>query len=281
MKNRNITALLLIAFLILISAPVFAQKTATGKKTVAKKYSLLIALSHTDDYISIAPLVAKYGGEGHKIYFAVFTAVQDSTALAGGKKRDELQCAAQALKIEELFVTLGPANEISYSSQKSLSQTAIELINQTKPDVIITWGHDSLTGHARHILVGNIVTRIFQQKNLLQHKPRKLYHIAYPESRFPDTRNQIGILASGSAGETFEAGPFGTLNDEFITTEIDGKNFLKQTRAAIACHTIPKGKLNQQWQEEWYKRFTLGGKVYLWLVYPATIGKETDIFKGL
>jgi LmbE family N-acetylglucosaminyl deacetylase len=282
MKKRNISGFLAIILLLLFSAQGIGQKKTKARDTSGRKYTVLIALTHTDDYISIVPLVAKYGGEGHKIHFAVFTGFQDSTALPGGIKYKELQCAAGVLKMTEVFVNLGPAGE-NNAALKSLSQTAIDLINQTKPDVVITWGPDGLTGHLRHILVGNLFTRLFQQQSLLQHKPRKLYYIAYPERLFTDTRNPIGILASGSAGENFEAGPFGTLSDGFITTEIDGSKYLTQTRAAIACHTIPKKELNKQWQEEWYERLstTLDGKVYLRLVFPVTNDKEQDIFKGL
>jgi LmbE family N-acetylglucosaminyl deacetylase len=68
----------------------------------------------------------------------------------------------------------------------------IELVNHTKPDVIVTWGPDGLTGHPRHVLVSNVVTRVFQQQRVLEHKPRKLYYIAYPESRFHSTGLPFG-----------------------------------------------------------------------------------------
>ncbi|MFN2513970.1 MAG: PIG-L deacetylase family protein, partial [Pyrinomonadaceae bacterium] len=117
-----------------------------------------------------------------------------------------------------------------------MAERLIQIINETKPMVIITWGPDGLTGHPRHILVGNLVTRLFQQQALLKHKPRKLYYVAYPETHLPDKRLPFGVLASGSdMGETL-AGPFGTVSDIFITTRVDGRPHLKQTREAIACY---------------------------------------------
>jgi Uncharacterized proteins, LmbE homologs len=69
----------------------------------------------------------------------------------------------------------------------------IDAIERIKPDVLITWGPDGLTGNMRHVLVGNIVTRVFQQQSLLKHKPRKLYYITYPESLLPDDRIPLGV----------------------------------------------------------------------------------------
>jgi hypothetical protein len=99
----------------------------------------------------------------------------------------------------------------------------------------------------------------------------------------PDTRLPFGVLAAGSDRGEALAGPFGTVSDIFITTRVDGRRHLNQTRAAIACHTIPKGELNKEWQLEWYERLatTLGGTVSLRLVMPASGDRETDIFKGL
>src|SRR5690606_24060096 len=142
--------------------------------------------------------------------------------------------------------------------------------------VMITWGPEGLTDHPRHITVSNIVTNVFHQQNLLKHQPKKLYHIAYPQSRIAN--NQISIDETAN-----EDGPFVTVPDDLITTIIEGKNFMQQTRAAIACHTLPKGKLNKEWQDRWFIRLSivLDGKVFLRKIYPVGNEKETDIFQNM
>jgi LmbE family N-acetylglucosaminyl deacetylase len=257
---------------------------------LAAKHTLLVVMTHRDDHLSIAPLLAKYASDGHTVHFAMFTGVQDDTGVPGSRRREELMCASRALGIKETFVMRAPAGDanatarrVERADEKAVAERLIEIINETKPTVIITWGPDGLTGHPRHILVGNLVTRIFQQQALLKHKPHKLYYVAYPETRLPDKRLPFGVLASGSdIGETL-AGPFGTVSDIFITTRVDVRPHLKQTREAIACYTIPKEEANKAWQREWYERLatTLGGTVFLRLVMPASSRRETDIFKGL
>lgn len=285
MNNRNITALLLLTLLLFISASIFAQKIAKGNNVPAKKHSLLIVLCHADDFISIAPLIPKYAAEGHSVYYLALTGRIDSTEMVpGGKTYTQMQCAAAALGFREAAAFIDP--NFQQQQQRSVAWNARQIIasiDSLKPEVLITWGPDGLTGNPRHILVSNTVTRVFQQQSLLKHKPRKLYYVTYPESLLPDARIPLGVMAAGSDANNNEAGPFGTLTDDFITTVINANDYLTQTRNAIACFTSPKGVENKVWQEQWYDRLaiTLGGKVYLRLVFPVTIGKETDVFNGL
>jgi len=274
MSLRTILRLLGLVFLL-----AFCFTPAT---LAAKKYTLLVVLTHGDDNVSIAPLLAKYAAEGHTVHYAVFTGLQDPSGEPGSAAREELMCASRALGVRETFVTRNPAGELQ-QTVAAVAGRLIELIEQTRPDVIITWGPDGITGHFRHIMVGGVVTRVFQQQGLLGHRPRKLYYIAYSEARLPDARSPFGGLSAGSARGDILAGPFGTVSDVFITTRVDGSRHLKQTREAIACHTIPKGESNGGWQREWYERLatTFGGEVSLRLVLPASGGRETDIFKGL
>ena len=246
----------------------------THPTSAAKKYTLLVVLTHGDDKVSIAPLIAKYAAEGHTVHFAMFTGLQDPTGVEGSPAHKDLLCASRVLGVRETFVKQGPAGD-GLPSAAAIAARLTELIDQTKPDVIITWGPDGLTGHPRHIMVGNVVTRVFQQQGHLKHKPRKLYYVAYPESLLPDTRPPFGGIAD-------VGGPFGTVSDVFITTRVDGGRYLTQTREAIACFTMTQ-EPNEQWQRAWTERVTktLGGTVFLRLVLPVPRGSETDIFNGL
>jgi|SRR5688572_29771259 len=260
------------SFRILVISGLFVL--SLGSNVFAKKHNVLVVMTHGDDFISIAPLLAKSSAEGHTVYYAMFTGLQDASGEENSKGRDDLNCGARAVGIKETFVMRGPAGE-SVQTIKAVAERLIEIVNQTKPDVIITWGPDGVTGHGRHVMVGNTVTRVFQQQANLKHRPRKLYYVAYPESVFPETRSPLGVIADVD-------GPFGTVNDTFITTKIDGSLFLKETRAAIACFTLTLED-NQKWQQRWTERLTvtMGGKVYLRLVMPGTSRRETSIFTGL
>jgi LmbE family N-acetylglucosaminyl deacetylase len=240
----------------------------------AKKYVLLVALTHGDDDVSIAPLMARYAAEGHTIFYAMFTGVQDLAGQEGSPARAEALCTSKALGVRDTFVMRGPAGE-GFEAVAVIAERLIAIIDQTKPDVIITWGPDGLTGHPRHILVSNVVTRVFQQRRLLAVAPRKLYYITFPESRYLE-RADFARLSERA---------FGTVSDDLITTKVDARRFLVQTQAAIACHTLVRGgyETNAQWQHAWMEHTakTLGGTVFLRRVFPAIGQRETDIFDGL
>jgi LmbE family N-acetylglucosaminyl deacetylase len=216
------------------------------------------------------------------VFYATFTGLQDPSGEEGSLGRRELLCASTTLGVRETFVTQGPAGE-GLPSVAAIATRLIELINQTQPDVIVTWGPDGLTGHPRHVLVSTVVTRVFQQQELLVHKPSKLYYIAYPESLFPDKRPPFGVIADGNAEDINLGAPFGTVHDRFITTIVDAQQYLDVSREAIACHRLPKGDANPQWQDNWFARLSgrLQGKVFLRLVMIGSSDIESDIFAGL
>lgn len=264
----------------LIAATMLAMSFQTTP--AAKLHTVLVVLTHGDDNVSIAPLIAKYAHEGHTLHYATFPGVVDPSGEEGTPARAELLCASKALGVRETFVMRGPAGE-GLPTVSAIAARVVELINHTKPDVIITWGPDGLTGHPRHILVNTIVTRVFQQRALLTHAPRKLYYIAYPESRFPDPRPPFGVIADGNAQDAELAAPFGTVADPLITTTVDVRQYLPRAREAIACHTLPKEKANKKWQDSWFARLavSLDGQTFLRLALPATAKHEVGIFEGM
>ena len=240
----------------------------------ARKHVLLVVLTHGDDQVSIAPLMARYAAEGHTVYYAMFTGVQDLAGDQESPARAEMMCASKALSVRDTFAMRGPAGE-GFEAVAAIAERLIVIINQTKPDVILTWGPEGLTGHPRHILVSNVVTRVFQQRRLVNAAPRKLYYIAFPESRFPEQADFTRLSERA----------FGSVSDDLITTRVEGRRFLAETQAAIACHTLAQGGYgtNAQWQQAWidHTSKTLRGTVFLRRVFLAVGQRETDIFSGL
>ena len=180
MKNKIMFLSTLVIQMLFMSVPVSGQQTPGLKKATSKKHTLLIVLCHADDFISIAPLIPKYAAEGHADYYLALTGGIDSTEMApGGTKFTQMQCAAKALGFLEATAFVDTTTQLQRVSGqlRSVALNArhiIDAIERIKPDVLITWGPDGLTGNIRHVLVSNIVTRVFQQQSLYCLSPQML-----------------------------------------------------------------------------------------------------------
>jgi LmbE family N-acetylglucosaminyl deacetylase len=244
-----------------------------------EKHTVLAIFAHPDDETFIGGMLAKYAAEGHDVYLALTTSGQMGNAntdipkgeLLGAAREEEARCSCKALGIHEPFL-LGFMDGDTAANREAameIPRRLREIINQVKPDVIITWGPDGLNGHPDHRVAASLVTEVFQQRSLLAHHPRRLYYVACPESRFKDAPfpfNRPGFIR--------------TVSDEFVTTEVDVGRYLDKAYKSIQCHRTQFTEERMR-QNDMLGREVFGGKVFLRLVLtslPFPAEKETNIF---
>ncbi len=144
----------------------------------------------------------------------------------GAVREDELRCAARALGIHEPYLPGFQDQCIStHAVAEKVAARLRQIVEETKADVLLTWGPDGITGHPDHRMASNIASVVFQQQGRLVHKPRKLYFVVFPESRFAADADSLKRRRS-----------FLTVSEEFVTTEIDCRGYLAPALAAIQCH---------------------------------------------
>jgi LmbE family N-acetylglucosaminyl deacetylase len=220
--------------------------------------------------------------EGHDVYLVSITSGQKGFRphfnmpmgdALGAVREEELRASARALGIHEPYLLGFEDQGIStHAVAEEVAARLREIIEVTRPDVVLTWGPDGITGHPDHRMASNITTVVFQQQSRLEHKPRKLYYVVFPESRFasdPDPLNRRRL--------------FLTVSDDFVTTEIDCRAHLEPALAAIRCH-------KSQWRPErmeqvhgMYAR-VFDGRVFLRLALSRVAppaARETSIWEGL
>jgi LmbE family N-acetylglucosaminyl deacetylase len=246
----------------------------------AEKPGVLAIFAHPDDEQTVAPILARYAQAGHPAHLVTITSgqkgVRPHAGISAGEalakaREQEARCACQALGIHEPFL-LGFQDQ-GISTPPEMAQVVERLrkiIDEVKPAVVITWGPDGITGHPDHRAASNLATEAFQQRRALGWKPRKLYYVAWHESRW-----------------TKPVPPFKQMprlvHDAFLTTEIDGKAHLEAARKSLECHKT------QYTPEEMKQMFAIqsevmDGRVYLRLALgerPAPRTRERDIFEGL
>lgn len=231
------------------------------------KTSILAVFAHPDDEASVGPLLARYASEEHSVSLVTVTSGQlGVTAHAGipaGEelarvREEEARCAASKLGIHPPIL-LGFQDQ-GISTPEAMAEIAgrlREIIEETRPSVLITWGPDGVTGHPDHRAVSNVVTQVFQQREMLQHRPDRLYYVSYPEDRLKGAAGQLGGLGS-----------LHLVSGEFITTAVDCSGYMEQALEAMKCH-------KSQWTEEFIESANematraLENRVYLRQALPA------------
>lgn len=158
---------------------------APAERTVPP--SVLAILAHPDDEITIAPVLARIAREGGEVTIAIATSGDAGQGVSGMEpgaqlaalREDEARCSASALGVSEpILWQLGDGTLSTFahhpgSAAEQLLERISALINDTDPEVIITWGPDGGYGHADHRMVSNAVTQVVQA--MPQSRPDLLY----------------------------------------------------------------------------------------------------------
>jgi LmbE family N-acetylglucosaminyl deacetylase len=247
----------------------------------ADNQTILAVFAHPDDEITVGAVLARYADEGHDVYLATITSGQQGVGNtdipAGdelGKAREaEARCSAQKLGIHEPFL-LGfqDGNIASRRVIGPITERVLEVINEVKPDIIITFDGGGITGHPDHRIAGAVTTEAFLRQKRLTHLPAKLYYVAIPESALPDP------LPRGFDSQT------SPIHDSFITTAIDSAKYGDQVFEAMQCHQTQWAPIERMkgMFDAW--NGMLGGKTYLRLALTpggASAEQEDDILAGL
>jgi LmbE family N-acetylglucosaminyl deacetylase len=127
--------------------------------------------------------------------------------------------------------------------QMSIEEAAkplVELMEQYRPQVVITYDANGSYGHPDHIQAHRITLHATEVTGI----PDRLYYPVIPRSawrEFAPLLRAAGLDEGDEAGdETSESGPtreeeFGTA-DELITTQVDCREFVGTKYAALAAH---------------------------------------------
>jgi LmbE family N-acetylglucosaminyl deacetylase len=245
------------SLLLVVTLPVLALLTCEESRAVPAARILAI-FAHPDDEISVGPVLSKYAAAGHQVRLITITSGQvgdSNTDVPRGRelgetRERELQCSAQKLGILAPTPLGFMDGDISgWRTLEAIRARVRELARQIRPQVIVTWGPDGLSGHPDHRVASSIATELFQETWPEGGAPQKLYYFALP--------------ASVSPASAIGAGDRASVSDELITTVVDAEPFLDRTREAMHCHQTqwnPPAAVDAMFDG---RRATTGGKVHL------------------
>jgi len=187
---------LLGAGLVAIAAP-----TASGQDDSP---TLLAVFAHPDDETSVGPLLARYAREGVSVYLAIATdgqrGVREHAGIPAGEKlatrrAGEARCACKALGIEPpILIGLEDGAMEEEANKAAFVKEVTRLFAELKPDAVITWGPDGLSGHTDHRIVSSIVTEVYQNAET---PPGQLYYVGFASESVAKLKQMLEAQGRG------------------------------------------------------------------------------------
>ncbi|GAB4372432.1 MAG: PIG-L family deacetylase [Calditrichia bacterium] len=199
--------------------------------------------AHPDDEsFGPAGTIAKYAASGHKIILLTFTrgeagSLGVSKALGreqlAQRRSKELKCAAAVLGIQDVRILRFPDKALNTVPDEKTIPLIIDTIHEIKPEVVITFHPNGISGHADHKQLTHWATRAISQ---IRPSPRLMVY---------------GLISSQT--DAVLQRRLIPIPEEEITHKIDILPFLEKKIKAIQCHVT---------QAELWKQLQLMGIPY-------------------
>ncbi|MFO8036479.1 MAG: PIG-L deacetylase family protein [Anaerolineales bacterium] len=199
----------------------------SGKKVFNRQSTVLAVFAHPDDEtFRCGGTLARLARRGTQVWVLCATrgeaGIPDLGAEETGRIReDELRCASLALGIEPprfLDYRDGTLNQVNEEEAVAQITAAVQ---ELRPQVLLTWPPDGISGHSDHVAVSRWTDEVFRQMS----EPAALYHIAMPRS----------------LAQRLDMTHLHTVSDEAVTLAVDVVEAWEAKWAAIHCHRSQLG----------------------------------------
>jgi N-acetylglucosamine malate deacetylase 2 len=221
-------------------------------KSLVTVNRLLAVFAHPDDETfrpgGTLSLLARYG-----IQVQVLTATRGQAGSRGHPplcfpedlpvvRERELRCACTALGILPPILLDYQDGYLTDANPKEVIEMIIQVAEAVRPQVLLTFGPDGLSGHSDHILIGQLVNDVFDRMEQVI----ALYTVAVPQSLVV----RLGM-------HQIRAVP-----DESITLTVDVSAAWEAKLAAIRCHRTQLGESPILQASEEKQRLFLGKEYF-------------------
>jgi len=139
----------------------------------------------------------------------------------GAVREQELGCACSALGVAPPILLDYSDGELAEVDEEEAVAQVMATIRELRPQVLLTWPPDGLSGHPDHVAVSRWTTLAFERADTLGPDASvALYHLAVPRS----VANALGLAHLHA------------IPDAEITLTVDVTPVWEQKWAAIRCH---------------------------------------------
>lgn len=202
----------------------------------AKPLMLLAVFAHPDDETfrcgGTLALLARRG-----VRVQILTATRGEAGSCGdpplctpeelpAARERELRCACAALGIEPPRLLDYRDGTLARVDEEEAVAQMLEAIRELRPQALLTWPPDGLSGHPDHVAVSRWIAGAFEEAAAMGvDAPVALYHLAVPRS----VANALGLAYLHA------------IPDAEITMTVDVTPVWEQKWAAIRCHRTQAG----------------------------------------
>jgi LmbE family N-acetylglucosaminyl deacetylase len=247
--------------------------TAPSASPAERTRTLLAVFAHPDDETLVAPLLSAYARRGVHVQLALVTDGEKGTQAHAGipagpelakVRAEEARCSCRALGIEPPLLLgfkdgeLGEQSRPPWGPLAEVRAAIGKVLQEVRPDAVITFGPEGAYGHPDHRLVGAVVTELVQSG--AEGAPARLFYPGFPKDRLPKLGGGI---------------PWSPTDPRFLTVHVPyERRDLSASRAALACH---KSQFRAEELEPLaqFMDQVLGGRQYL---RPWFGGAADDLF---
>ncbi|MEO8477252.1 MAG: PIG-L family deacetylase [Actinomycetota bacterium] len=156
------------------------------------------------------------------------------------------------------------------------------VLQAERPDVVITFGPDGITGHPDHIATGKAATEAFHR--VRERDPgqglRRLLHQAIPQSTLDEWNRRLVASGKDPIDPTQLYQPRG-VPDETIGVRVDCSSVVDRKLAALAEHATQAGEMGDMGEEERRMALARESHVIAWPERPPGDPVSVDVFDGL
>lgn len=177
-------------------------------------------------------------------------------------RENELRCACSALGIQPPILFDYQDGQLAKADPEQLAAQILQVVKETRPQVMLTFGADGLSGHPDHIAIGFAAAEAFRRADDVS----ALYTLAVPRSLAESLgMRQICVVA-----------------DESITVTVDISAVWDAKMSAIRCHRTQLGESPILHETEAKQHLFLGVEHFCLFASRATKnGKIANLLKWL
>jgi len=199
----------------------------------------------------------------------------------GAVREDEDRAAWRALGLEPALHFLRyPDGGVADVPREQLVATYLAILQPARPDVVITFGPDGVTGHEDHIAVGAAATAAFHAARAADPAAfRRLLHGALMRSQIDRFNELLRERGLETIDETEPFQPRGTPDERFGVV-VDGSSLFERKLAALREHRT-QAELQDLPMDLWPELLGTEAFIIAWPEREPGAPILRDVFAGL